>query len=354
MPKNPKITAILPCFNHAQFLEERIHSIFAQTHPVDQIVFLDDASTDSSVDIAKRLLREFNGQVDFCLRSVNSGSPFVQWNEGVRLAKHDLVWIAETDDSCDARLIEILYSAILDSQAVIGYSQSRYIAGDGQDLGSALHHTDRFWSSTFRNSFSMEGAQFNWRYMTGLNAIPNAGSVLFRKDAYVSAGCANETMRFCGDWDAWIRICAIGRVEFVSDELNYFRCHASTSRSAGFTPSVAAEYFACRLVACIGVEKSRRSSLSAFDLIQGLLDPRKRWQWDQAVQSLSLASLSEARSRYQELNNFPVLSDTAWLTLQILFVCEAFAKRVSSLSNKLICKPSRFLLWLIRYFKYRF
>ena len=94
MPYRPKISAILPCFNHAKFLEERIQSILAQSHPVDQIVFLDDASTDGSVDIARKLLKEFNGQVDYFLRHTNSGSPFVQWNEGVRQAKHDLIWIA--------------------------------------------------------------------------------------------------------------------------------------------------------------------------------------------------------------------------------------------------------------------
>ena len=130
MPNKPKITAILPCFNHAQFLEERIQSILAQTHPVDQIVFLDDASTDGSTDIAKRLLKNFNGEVVFSIRCTNSGSPFVKWNQGVRFAKHDLIWIAETDDSCDIRLIEILYSAILNSKAVIGYAKSKYIDED--------------------------------------------------------------------------------------------------------------------------------------------------------------------------------------------------------------------------------
>lgn len=343
MPDNPKITAILPCFNHAQFLEERIQTVLGQTHPVDQIVFLDDASTDGSSDIAKKLLAKFPGEVDYCINTINSGSPFAQWNAGVRLAKHDLIWIAETDDSCDSRLIENLYSALADSGAVLGYAQSGYIGDNGQYLGSALDHTDRLWPGAFRHPFSMDGAQFNWLYMTGLNAIPNASAVLFRKDAFLSAGRANEAMRFCGDWDVWIRICAKGKVEFVSAELNYFRCHASTSRASGYTPNAAAEYFACRLVSCIGNTVIRAPSLSAIDLIEGLLNPRERWQWDQILQSLSLDSLAEARSRYQELPNVPEISKKAWLALQLLYLCKVIKVRLVSLSKKFTCVLSKYL-----------
>ena len=336
MPNRPKISAILPCFNHAKFLEERIQSILAQSHPVDQIVFLDDASTDGSVDIARKLLKEFNGQVDYFIRHTNSGSPFVQWNEGVRQAKHDLIWIAETDDSCDPHLIDIIYSAILSSESVLGYAQSRLIDEGGQILGSALSYTDWFWPDAFRSSFSMDGAQFNWHYMAGQNAIPNASAVLFRKDAYLSAGSANETMRFCGDWDVWIRICATGRVVFVPDELNYFRCHAATSRASGYTPYVAAEYFACRVLACIGPSTTSSSSLSAVDLINGFFDLRQRWQWKQVIQSVRLDCLAEARSYYQVLTNFPELSKNTWLILQILLVCGAIKNRASLLAFRII------------------
>ena len=39
---------------------------------------------------------------------VNSGSTFKQWNKGVRLARGEYVWIAESDDYADIRLLEKL------------------------------------------------------------------------------------------------------------------------------------------------------------------------------------------------------------------------------------------------------
>jgi glycosyltransferase involved in cell wall biosynthesis len=335
MPDDLKITAILPCFNHARFLEERIGSVLSQTHPVNQIIFLDDASTDGSANLAKKLLKEFSGQVEFYVNSLNSGSPFAQWNKGISLAEHELIWIAETDDSCDPRLIETLHSSILSSGAVLSYAQSRFISDQGQDLGSALSYTDRLWPNAFQSSFSMDGAQFNWHYMVGLNAIPNASAVLFRKDAYHSAGTANEAMRFCGDWDAWIRICSKGRIHFISDELNFFRCHASTTRTLGYTPAVAAEYFACRLNAYLRDNRTGSSALSVVDMIKSFLDSSEQWQWNQVVRSLSLDSLPEAKILYQDLSCFPILGNGAWTTLQILYFAREERGKMTAVARRL-------------------
>ena len=50
-----KVLVIVPNFNHARFLEQRLRSIFEQTLPPHEIIFLDNASTDESVATARRL-----------------------------------------------------------------------------------------------------------------------------------------------------------------------------------------------------------------------------------------------------------------------------------------------------------
>jgi len=343
MAETLKITVILPCFNHAQFLEERIQSILSQTHPVDQIVFLDDASTDCSVDIAKSLLKNFTGQVDIRLRSANSGSPFAQWNLGVSLAKYDLIWIAETDDVCNPNFIDRLYSEVVDTGSVLAFSQSRLINESGSCLGSARAYTDRFWEGSFRDSFVMDGSDFNRLYMTAINAIPNASAVLFRKDAYESAGRANDSMRYCGDWDTWIRICQQGSLAFISDELNSFRCHPSTSRSCGHTPNVAAEYFACRVRACIAASTLGLVSISARDVITGLFDTHSHYPWSQIIRSGNLRMFRDVERRYQELPYYPIISGSSWIFLR--FLCAYFCVKNWLLwfFNRLVRVPSAVL-----------
>ena len=65
-----RISVIIPNYNHAPFLEERIRSILAQTRRPDEIIFLDDASTDDSLAVVSAfdcfsipLLYHFHGNV---------------------------------------------------------------------------------------------------------------------------------------------------------------------------------------------------------------------------------------------------------------------------------------------------
>ena len=54
MKSHPRVSVIVPNYNHQRFLDERVQSIFAQTFQDFEVILLDDASTDQSVDILKR------------------------------------------------------------------------------------------------------------------------------------------------------------------------------------------------------------------------------------------------------------------------------------------------------------
>ena len=47
---NLKVTAVIPNYNYERFLNERIDSILFQTYPVNELIILDDCSTDKSVE----------------------------------------------------------------------------------------------------------------------------------------------------------------------------------------------------------------------------------------------------------------------------------------------------------------
>jgi GT2 family glycosyltransferase len=247
----PRISVILPCYNHALYLEERVKSIKAQTINIGEIIFLDDSSTDSSLALGKDLLGSLKMKTRIISNSKNSSSPFAQWNLGVSLAVNDLIWIAETDDSCDPALLTTLYAKLIADDAVMSFSHSQLIDRHGQCFGSTLDYTNLIWPHAFEQDFTMDGRMFNQRFMSRLNAVPNASGVLFRREAYIKAGMANPSMRLCGDWDAWMRVAEQGNISFVASELNHFRCHATTTRSEGHSPRLAAERLACRLRACL-------------------------------------------------------------------------------------------------------
>ena len=103
----PLVSIIIPNYNHADYLEERIRSILNQTYTNYEIIILDDRSTDNSIEIINKF-RDNSHISNIIINEENSGSPFKQWFKGISLAKGDLIWIAECDDSCELCMLERL------------------------------------------------------------------------------------------------------------------------------------------------------------------------------------------------------------------------------------------------------
>jgi glycosyltransferase involved in cell wall biosynthesis len=101
----PKVSIIVPNYNHARFLDERLTSIFNQTFQDFEVILLDDASTDQSVSILKKYAAKKN-VTHLIINETNTGSPFIQWKKGLELAKGEYIWIAESDDSCESNFLE--------------------------------------------------------------------------------------------------------------------------------------------------------------------------------------------------------------------------------------------------------
>src|SRR5262249_35072754 len=118
----PKVSIVVPNYNHARFLPQRLDSILGQTFQDFELILLDDCSTDDSRTILSQYARDPRVRIEF--NEVNSSNPFKQWNKGVGLARGEYVWIAESDDYADARLLENL-APRLDDEPRAGFAYCR-------------------------------------------------------------------------------------------------------------------------------------------------------------------------------------------------------------------------------------
>lgn len=231
----PKVSIIVPNYNHAAFLEERLESIFAQSFQDFEVILLDDASTDGSAEILER----YAGwpQVShFVKNKKNSGGPFKQWQKGIALARGEYLWIAESDDLCAPGFLESLFEREKSCKnAGLLYAQSIDIDEAGKHRQNRVKVTSRFSPNIWEQDFCIAGNEFVTRYLKDHNVIPNASAVVFKKELVkpeLLSGQLRE-MKMCGDWLFWIRLCAGTQVGFVAEPLNYFRIHRGTSRLHG-------------------------------------------------------------------------------------------------------------------------
>jgi glycosyltransferase involved in cell wall biosynthesis len=238
----PKVSVVVPSYNHARFLAQRLESILGQTFQDFELILLDDCSTDDSRSILLHYADDPRVGIEF--NEVNSGSPFKQWNKGVRLAHGEYVWIAESDDYADEKLLERLVT-VLDSEPQVVFANCRSWRVDADDrldgyVDSDLLTEDR---EKWTNDFNVEGREECRNTFVYLNPVFNASSVLFRKAVYERVGGADESLRFCGDWKLWAAMSLTGRVAHIGDPLNYYRVHdASVTAKSQPESQAAAEY----------------------------------------------------------------------------------------------------------------
>jgi glycosyltransferase involved in cell wall biosynthesis len=227
----PTVSVIVPNFNHARYLAQRMDTIFAQTFQDFEVIYLDDASTDDSPKVFAAYAGDPRVRVE--CNQVNTGVPFKQWNKGVDLARGRYVWIAEADDYADPRLLETLVS-LLDAHPKVGlaYCRSHCVDADGVVASTLLPGDDAADGGCWREPFIADGREEAMRRLIFRCTIPNASAVLFRRDVFIRAGRAEEGMRICGDWVTWLRILTIGDLAYVPQPLNYFRYHANSVRNA--------------------------------------------------------------------------------------------------------------------------
>ncbi|MBL0334186.1 MAG: glycosyltransferase family 2 protein [Chitinophagaceae bacterium] len=101
----PLVSVIIPNYNHAHCLEARIESVLAQSFSDFEMILLDDASADNSVAIIEKY-RSHPKTTQVLLNSINTGSPFAQWQKGLASARGKWIWIAESDDIADPSFLE--------------------------------------------------------------------------------------------------------------------------------------------------------------------------------------------------------------------------------------------------------
>lgn len=215
----PIVSVIVPNYNHAPYLRQRIDSILSQSFQDFELILLDDASTDGSRDIMEGY-RSDPHVSHIVYSESNGGSAFRQWDKGIELAKGDWIWVAESDDYADHAFLETLLqetSHVPDS--VLAYAATWWVDEQGNKL----------WETKQSDKVCVyQGRDFIRRKLAVCNSIANVSECLFRRSAYRPAESRRyEHMRLCGDWLFYVLLAEQGSVVEVERPLSYYRQHGS-------------------------------------------------------------------------------------------------------------------------------
>lgn len=231
------ITVILPNYNHERFLKDRIGSVLAQTHRPDEIIFLDDCSSDGSVALAEELLSASEIPYRIVRNEQNSGGVFRQWLMGLELARNNLIWIAETDDSAHPEFLARLVPYLARDEIAGAFGHIRCIDESGQALHDLDSYFDNLVNFSWDDACVVPAHRAFKRDFVVRNVVPNASGLVFRRPQLSEAERERLVQyRFAGDWYFYALLLRGGCLAYEPEAKSFFRLNRSgASRSAFFT-----------------------------------------------------------------------------------------------------------------------
>ena len=228
----PRVSVLVPSYNHAAYLPRRLASIFEQGLTDIEVLVIDDASFDHSGEVLQALQRQFDFTLIRNLR--NSGTPFAAWSAFSAWASGRYLWVCESDDFAEPDfLAQALATLERTPGAVLYYCNSWVVDEADQCIGdTSAYFTDTWretrWNQAFVNDGHVELAAFQQRGQI----VPNMSSALIEADAFRRALTPLLTrFKLCGDWLFIGRVLPYGKVIFDPGRRSNFRTHEVTARA---------------------------------------------------------------------------------------------------------------------------
>jgi glycosyltransferase involved in cell wall biosynthesis len=236
---SPRVSIIVPNYNHRAFLERRIHSIECQTYTNSEIILLDDASSDGSQDLLRAFAHRNPGRVRLICNDSNSGSAFRQWARGIILSTGDYIWIAESDDYCDSHFLEKMVAVTVETDATLSYTAPVFVDAAGTPIefqfpAYVAGIDANRWSKAYSSKASEE-------VQIGLglrNTIVNVSACIFQRTAAQSMlqEMVWQNMKMCGDWCFYLNLIKDKSVSFLPNAGAFFT-HTKQNTSAKLAKS---------------------------------------------------------------------------------------------------------------------
>ncbi len=245
-----KVSVVIPNYNYKKYLKGRIQSILRQKYPISELIILDDASTDGSVEEILRALKKYKIElkedktannreeknysfeneklkVKLVVNKKNTGKAISQWKKGFELATGGYVWIAEADDSSSRDFLVEAMKGFCKPEVVLSYTESRIINSWGLMLAPNFRWSrDKEKTGHFKQNYIKDGKQEIEEILAIRCTIPNVSAVVFKNTPELKK-ILKEALEFrqAGDWYLYAKLLVGGKIAYNARALNDFRVH---------------------------------------------------------------------------------------------------------------------------------
>lgn len=217
--RNGKITAVIPNYNYSRYICDAINSLLTQTKRIDEIIVVDDCSTDDSAAIVRDHFSDVT-RLRLIQLEHNSGNVGRPRNVGINAARGEYIITLDSDDMLEPAYAETLYNAIHERDDI------------GVTYAGVQSHIDETGARVIHYGWPID-FDWNWSMSTEPGGevhtcIPTAS--LFRRDMWMRAGGYDEGRRSAEDAEFWTRGLSVGynALKATHEPLFIYRRHGES------------------------------------------------------------------------------------------------------------------------------
>ncbi|MGC7872883.1 glycosyltransferase family 2 protein [Desulfosporosinus sp. SYSU MS00001] len=204
----PKVSVVIPTYNHARYLPYALESVLQQTYPNLEILVVDDGSTDGTSEVVKPYLSGIR-----YLYKENGGTPSTL-NLGISQATGKYIcWLSADDAFLGDKIAKQV--ALMETEPGFGFSYTSFVVMNGN--GDVQYEVN---SPYYPDKKEMVKKLFQGCFING-------SSVMMRSSALKQIGKFDENLPQAHDYDLWFRFLHAYNCGFLSDHLLAYRWHGS-------------------------------------------------------------------------------------------------------------------------------
>ena len=227
--ERPRVSVIIPAYNHEKFVAQAIESVLQQTFQDFEIIITDDGSSDNTA----RVIKKFSDpRIRFFAFENNRGACVVA-NIALQHVQGEYVAILSSDDLFLPKKLETQVQ-FLDRHPEYGavFSDAQLIDENGEPLQDESHPYTHLFNQPNKSRFEWLRHFF---YKENCLCHP---TVLIRSECYRKIGSFNEWYAQLPDFEFWVRLCQHYEIHILPEKLIQFRILSQNKNASSARPEV--------------------------------------------------------------------------------------------------------------------
>ncbi|MDL1967958.1 MAG: glycosyltransferase [Deltaproteobacteria bacterium] len=214
---NPKISVIIPLFNHEKYIKEAVYSVLEQTFSDLELIIINDGSIDGSEEIVKQIKDE---RIKYYYQKNKGAHNTI--NRGIKLAKGEYISILNSDDVYYTNRFEEFLEILEDNNSINAvFSHIEFI--DDQGNFTKYHGAKDNWTSHDSETSFKDENNIILDLLAG-NFLITTSNLFCRKSVFQDIGLF-QNLKYTHDYEFFLRLCYHFKVHIINLSLLTYRIH---------------------------------------------------------------------------------------------------------------------------------